>query len=143
MSLGKLFVFRHGMRSNEGIIEADRELAKDVMMHMAKDDYDVGHVCEYVSYHKQYHAEESAGVIQFLQHSNIDECGTIEAMELDFFWVADEPLWRNDEGNWLYKGYMLGCDEDTVRHLVRDQNWSPTQVVDMVMANLQQALSDS
>lgn len=142
MALGKLFIFRHGMRSNEGIIEADREIATQVLAHVANGGADEGHVSAYVEYHKEFYAEESKDIIRFLQHSNIDECGTIEAMELDYFWVSNEPLWCNDEGNWLYKGYMLGCDEDTVQHLVRDQNWSATQVINMVMQNLQQAISE-
>lgn len=142
MALGKLFIFRHGMRSNEGIIEADREIATRVLAHVANGDADEGHVSSYVEYHKEFYAEESADIIRFLQHSNIDECGTIETLELDYFWVSDEQVWRNDEGNWLYNGYMLGCDEDTIQHLVRDQGWTATQCIDMVMQNLQQAIND-
>ena len=114
----------------------------NVMAHIANGKADEGHVSCYVEYHKQYHAVESADVIRFLQHSNIDDCGTIEELMLDYFWVSDEVLWRNDEGNWLYKGYMLGCDGDVVKHLVRDEGWSATQVIDMVMGNLQQAISE-
>lgn len=142
MSLGRLFLYFHGEASSQGIIEADREKATEVMAHIANGDHDEGHVSCYVEYHKQYHAKESADVIRFLEHSNIDECGTIEQLCVDYFWVSEEPLWRNDEGNWLYKGYMLGCDEEMIKHLVNDQGYTATQCIDLVMANLQQAISE-
>lgn len=136
MSLGRLFFLRHG-QSDEGLVEADLEQAKDIMR---ANDADEQHVSDFIMYHEQYHAKDSADIIRFLKHNNIEECGTIESLGLDYFWVSDEDLFRNDDGNWIYKGFMLGCDEDMINHLVVDQKWSTTMCIDMVMQNMKEAL---
>lgn len=92
MNFGKLFYLRHCQDANEGIVEATLDYAKDVMPHMTDDNE--SDVQSFVEYWEQFYPEDGADVIQFLKTKNIVECGTIEQMGLDYFWVemtCDKP----------------------------------------------------
>lgn len=137
----KLYVFQHGVKGTNSIAEADEALTTRVLYHITNGNADAGKLPAYIKYQQQYNLTNSADTIRFLIHSNVCECGTIEEMEMDYFWVSDEQVWRNDEGNWLYNGYMLGCDKDTIDDLVTNQNWTASACIDMVMENLVYAIS--
>lgn len=136
MALGKLFYLQHG-QSTEGLLEASLDQTKSIVRAADAEEQDVS---DFILYHEQYYPKESADIIRFLKHNNIEECGTIESLGLDYFWVSADDLFRNDDGNWTYKGYMLGCDHDMINHLVVDQKWSTSKCIDMVMSNMVEAL---